>query len=307
MRKIDDSQRGARFTITLDYSDCDERCTTSPPPNIFHVFDSSASIKFRWKAKRDRQSKKMPFNNDVMTAICRKLSWFNNGSGTSRLVTIEGFTELRLHTVDFDTSRSIVRAHPDYRGAGPWMDWVNVCWEHVNETCQPMSVGEVILPARVALFLDFDTAQYVDIPADVLSQFGNSANVLEQRVHDSRQGVQIMIHSACIPSNNEVVEEMNNQGSIRSVVSIRYDMEPVYQFVKVENVKGIAFVAVDPPEDVSRRHRLRDNSDMCFKVTEVCKPATWGQVFEDKFSKDYIHPNDNDRSLDEFNETFNPW
>ena len=71
--------RGARFSLKLDYMQADNAILANPPPNIFHVFDEKPSVKFKWKAKRDRTKQK--FVRRIMDAISNKLSWFNNGNG----------------------------------------------------------------------------------------------------------------------------------------------------------------------------------------------------------------------------------
>jgi len=116
-----------------------------------------------------------------------------------------------------------------------------------------------------------------------------------------------MIHSASMPLDNHFDEEESDVQYDRSVVSHRYEMEEVYQFVQVENIKGIAFVAIDPPEKIGINSKHQHCHDLCYKITEVCKPIMWGSSFEDKFSKKYMCPDVKDLCHDEFNESFHPW
>jgi len=242
-----------------------------------------------------------------MNAICRKLSWFNNGSGSKRLVSIEGFTELQLLSTETQSTRSIVRAHPDYRGNGPWMDWVNVCWEHVTDIGEEESLSEIILPARVIMLLDFNTAKYAAIPEEVVSQFTCYNQFLERRAHDIREGIHVMVHSASMPLEMQLDEDESDIQYDGSVVSQRYDMEEVYQFVQVENIKGIAFVAIDPPENIATNCKNQYCHELCYKITQVHNPVAWGSSFENKFSKKYKQPALKNLCHDEFNESFNPW
>ena len=86
-------------------------------------------------------------------------------------------------------------------------------------------------------------------------------------------------------------------------------MEPVYQFVRPENITGLAFVAIDPPDDLVHRPRnINVTNDMVFNITSVGKPVSWGLRFEENFSRrQYCPPNEDDLDSDEFNEIFHPW
>jgi hypothetical protein len=299
-------RRGARFSITLDYRDCDNQLVANPPPNIFHVFDGKAGVTFRWRKKRDRKKRHIPHN--VMHAIANKLSWFNNGRGMSRIMSVMGFTELRMTSEENDACRTIVRAHPDYRGEGQWTDWIDVCWE-LDTDHDEGEINVTTLPARVVLMLDFDTAEYAPIPDTILTLFPLSPFVLERRIHKRRDGVHVLVHSAAMPLHD------GNEGDVEDEtfpkVTYIYSMEPVYQFIKAENIKQLAFVAPDPPDGNNGVQRRRDNTAMIhplvYQITKVSKPTSWSLTFEHNFSKDYSDPHPDDIHLDEFNETFNPW
>lgn len=269
-------RRGARFSLMFDYRYCDELLVNNPPPNIFHVFDSRASVKFRWIKKRDRARKHI--NRQIMEAIANKLSWFNNGMGTNRIVSVQGFTEIRLDCDNDETGRTIVRAHP----------------------------------ARVLLMLDFNTADYTAIPETILQLFPLAPMVIERRVYEKREGIHVLIHSASAPS----IEDDNDNIASRDMypkVGHRYAMEPVFQFIKVENIKQITFVAPDPPDnltnnhDQQRRNITQRTPSWVYEVTKVDQPSRWSSMFEQFFSKDYNSPQQDDLHLDEFNETFHPW
>jgi hypothetical protein len=294
--------RGARFIIKLDYMASDEAILSNPPPNIFHVFDKKPSVKFRWMAKRDRN--KLKFARNIMDALGNKLSWFNNGNVMKRLVTVQGFTELRLEEdLQNFTCRSIVRCHPDYRGSGPWMDWIDVCWELRDDDG---STSFLNLPAHLMMMLDFDTAEYEELPKTILSLFQHSHSILGQCLHEPRKGIHIIIHSASDSVDDEENDSSENQ--LLSQISSRYKMEHVYQLVKLENIKDIAFVVMDPPDDLINSARSNKLTDvMEFNITSVSNPVTWGLCFEETFSKQYCPPKEHDLVLDEFNEKFHSW
>ena len=183
------------------------------------------------------------------------------------------------------------------------MDWIDVCWESQNnEEVTPF----LNLPARVMMILDFDSAEYATIPHTVLSLFNQPHIILDRRLHEPRNGIHLMIHSSNAPAYNE--GNKFNEVILLSNVSSRYTMEPVYQLVKLENIKDIAFVAMDPPDELVHCRRINILiNDMVFNVTRVSKPVSWGLCFEEKFSRQYCPPNDNELDSDEFNEIFHPW
>lgn len=59
----------------------------------------------------------------ILQSLSQKLAWFNSGNGTRRITSIHGYTEIRLFRASHEKKRNIIRAHPDYRGKGYWLDW----------------------------------------------------------------------------------------------------------------------------------------------------------------------------------------
>jgi hypothetical protein len=300
-------RRGALFSITLDYGSCDDLLVDKPRNNILHLFNRKAAVQFQWLKKRDRKRKRIP--SKVLDALGNKLSWFNNGCAMSRIVSVKGFTEIRMNCEPNYSGRTILRAHPDYRGKGQWLDWIDVCWD-IN-TVQDEGENDVtILPAKVVLMLDFDTAEYAPIPDNLLKMFQVSPFVLQRRIHEKREGIHILVHSANIPVNDG--DGSASEDETFQKMTYSYCMEPVYQFITVENIKQLTFVAPDPPHN-SNIGQGRTNTTavvahpLVYRITKVSRPKSWPTSFEHKFSKNYSSPHNHDLHLDEFNETFHPW
>jgi hypothetical protein len=274
--------RGASFTIDFDYLSIDQNIDIHQ--NLETLYQQCPVVTFSWTGSRNK--KKKSYSDMILQSLSQKLAWFNNGTGTRRLTSIHGYTEIRLFRASHEKKRNIIRAHPDYRGKGYWLDWIGVRWEIANE------IDTVItLPAQVIMILDFDTASYGEIPNEMLSLFPtiNMRDTIHSPIH--REGVQLLLHSA---ANNE-----EHDTEVFSSIGTRHVMEPVFQLVHIENVDDIIFVGRDPPS--------RDRHEMDFGILHVKDPAQWGNIFIERNSVGYECPSVHDNVEDEFNENHHPW
>jgi hypothetical protein len=277
--------RGAKFTLYFDYSLCDEEIAACPQENIHDIFSNRPTLLFSWKKKRHKR--RGTFSNLLLSAISDKLCWFNNGDAQQRLISILGSTEVRLST-DKDEERDIIRAHPDYRQQGLWMDWINVCWENNDVAGNHVSV----LPAQVIMILNFDTAEYEPLPGTISHQLPRLIDVEQHGKHVPRNGIHVVIHSAAD----------HGEDSDKNIhVATRYRMENCFQLIEKQNIVGIAFVARDPIMP------LRDPFD--YEISNVVTGNEWGLHFIPVNSRGY--PNwymENEESLlDEFDERNMSW
>jgi hypothetical protein len=283
----DKKLRGAKFYIDFDYSTIDQGIidedTNSRNRTLDRMFEQLPLTSFLWAKKKNRN--KRVFSDVILESLTKKLAWFNNGDKSQRITSIEGYTEIRLPQKGKKKERNIVRAHPDYRGKGFWLDWIDINWV-VDEDHQVIEN----LPAQVIMILDFDNACYEPIPDEVLSVFPILMNNELHMPQISRVGVHLLVHSA---GNKEYAEEMNES------IAHRYVMEPFFQLITMENIVGVTFVSRDPP--------TCDRNEMSFAITAVTAPDKWGGFFVPRHRHAYQIPNDMGCHLDEFNETYNPW
>ena len=182
--------------------------------------------------------------------------------------------------------RNIVRAHPDYRGEGTWMDWIDVCWEQDdgnNDT--------IVLPAQVIMIMDFDSAYYERMSPNILNLFPFLRNGELGGHHAERTGIYVVIHSASMPIDEEP----------STSITTRYQMEDVFQMITLESIIGITFTARDPI--------VPGMDPFMYEISRVTKHIDWAYNFipcnvhgwEEWYMKN------NDLLSDEFDETVNPW
>jgi hypothetical protein len=226
----------------------------------------------------------------IHESIVRKLAWFNNGNGFRRIISLNGYTELEIPRFSKkNNKRNIIRAHPDYKCNGLWLDWIDVIWESLSENDDE----EVsILPAQVVMILDFDSAIYEAIPEEIVNILPILSTASEGIAHQHRDGVHLLVHSA---------DYKDEEDQKKFSIAKRFDMEPFFQLIDISNVFDIAFVARDPPSD-----NIEDDA-MKYGITYVRQPSIWGNAFVPRLSQGYKDPDDEEMHFDEFNETHNPW
>ena len=126
---------GSRFTIT------------------FEINTNKSTLKWA------RPSTPGQFNDSIISTVSQRLQnfatqEFGSASGTSpmvtaRIISINGFTELKkvLHedSKELNTFRSI----PSFRDGRPWKDWANFKWDVDGENIE--------LEGRIEMFLDFSS------------------------------------------------------------------------------------------------------------------------------------------------------
>ena len=287
--------RGSKFSINFNYAGQDQQNLGNKPGlnpcqvSMVEIFGMMPESTFKWSHKRNHN--KSSFPPITFETIVRKIAWFNNGDATKRIISIDGHTELRIPTSSGNNiNRDIIRAHPDYKNNGLWLDWIDVIWE--SDDIQKEDV--MILPAQVVMILDFDSAEYEYIPKEIVNKVPILITGSDEVVHNHREGIHLLVHSA---DHNNVKEEEDQAGLS---ITQRFVMEPFFQLIEMSNVNGIAFVARDPPS--------RENQDdINFGISYVRNPHIWGNAFVPRLSEGYKYPNDDQLSLDEFNEIYNPW
>jgi hypothetical protein len=287
---VSGKMRGARFTITFDYSAIDDRNLDRA---LCEIFEERPVTKFSWDKKRNRKHRSFP--KYLLEAIGNKIAWFNNGNSCQRISSIRGCTEIHFIERKGEPIRHIIRSHPDYRKKGVWMDWVEIAWENEEDQANPTA-----LPAQVLMFLDYDEALYEPIPIHILNALVPdtfNGNLRSNYQHQSRNGIHVVIHSAKEPNNFHDDVEQTQISICR-----RFQMEPFYQIVSVDNLCGIAFVARDPPTCQNVNH-----NDQSYEITLVMHPAEWQMTFIPVLCKDYTRPDEDEILQDEFNDEVNPW
>jgi len=276
---------GAKFSLIFDYSTIDDKMCNPETSNrqipLQKMFEHMPIVSFSWVRSKDRC--KRHFSKLVLQSVTQKLAWLNNGDCTRRMASINGYTELHLLPKHIDTERSIVRAHPDYRGKGFWFDWVSIQWENEEKYDRALSI-----PAQVLMILDFDSIVYEPLPHEIVECYPILRTKGMDILNHSRTGIHILVHSA----------SENTEESCTSIAH-RYVMEPFFQMIEMQNIEGNVFVCRDPPSS--------DCNELDFEITHVVQPSLWGGYFIPRFSHGYEIPADSDLCSDEFNEIQNPW
>jgi hypothetical protein len=279
---------GSRFAINFDYSSIDIKFQNDKyGSSLLHdLYNEHPEVHFTWKRKRNIG--KRPFPSIILQSITAKLSWLNNGEINRRIKTIEGSTELHLPIVGETVNRSCVRAHPDYRETGLWMDWVDICWES-----EDLDDDGIIIPAQVLMILDFDSIIFEKIPHTIAHLIPTNISAhRNDMIEEQRNGIHLLVHSA---ADNYVSEN-----DIKSDALVeRFVMEPFFQLVELDNVERVVYVARDL--------NTEDQDPMRYEISKVLNPQLWGLHFIPRFGTSYMEPDDDDLHRDEFNETYNPW
>jgi hypothetical protein len=293
--------RGAKYRISFDYSGIDDEAVEGSTHlvnrgrgNLNVLFNYTPKVKFSWCQKRNQD--KRPFPDLIISSLVKKLAWFNNGCISQRIVSIDGYTELRLHSKSAsptkDKVRNIIRSHPDYRGKGIWFDWVGVTWEVENDDDES-STFTTTLPAQVVMILDFGSATFEPIPEPIMVMFPILSQGSRELMHQCRDGVQLLIHSASEDHNERNVDAAHS-------IARRYSMEPFFQLIHLQNVAGHVFVARDPSH-------TNNPNDMEFDITCIVHRTQWGTFFIPHLRGGYEPPDEHSYFLDEFNVDYNPW
>jgi hypothetical protein len=160
-------------------------------------------------------------------------------------------------TAGDDKKRNIIRAHPDYRNDGLWLDWVNVSWLVDDATQQ-----NIVLPAQVVMVLDFDSAQYENINPDILAMVPVLSSGDAEVSHYPKHGIHLLVHSAA--ESNDIDGEV-------FLLASRYVIEPFFQFIPECSVESVEFVARDPP--------TVEGNMMDYQISYIKEPKLWGASF----------------------------
>jgi hypothetical protein len=153
--------------------------------------------------------------------------WFNNGNELRHITSLNGYTELKIpHSSKRKTKRNIICTHPDYKCNRLWLDWINVIWNSVSGNDEDV--------AQDVMILDFDSPIYETIPEEILKIVPVLLTGSEDIVHQQRDGVHLLVHSADYKDEEE--QQMFS-------IAKRFEMEPFFQLIKISNVYDIAFVA----------------------------------------------------------------
>lgn len=278
---------GSSFVINFDYTSIDARLEEGnlKTLSIHDVYHEIPDTLFRWNRKRN--SRKKPFPAIVLESIVAKLSWLNDGDITKRIKSINGATEVNLPSNREQSKRSFVRAHPDYREIGLWMDWVDIRWELEEDDGHYVKI-----PAQVLMILDFNSIVYEEIPQTTCGLFANvsTGNMIDTS-DEHRVGIRVLVHSA---ADNGI----RDFDPVKDSIVSRYIMEPFFQLVDLNNIDSICFVARDSIDD--------QENPMIYGISKVLDPQLWGLVFIPRYAHDYEEPKDNELHLNEFNESYNP-
>ena len=112
--------------------------------------------------------------------------------GADNALNIRFFTEYKRNT-------SIFRAHPNYRGLGPWYDWAKVLWENEEHEGTSLIIG------RILLFVELNEEMFAvvhSVKATSFQQYGVFINLWT--MENNRQGNPVL-HLATVDSLERLV------------------------------------------------------------------------------------------------------
>lgn len=203
---------GSKFLLTLDYRN-----------NVMRASWISKS-----KKKQD-----VPFPNHVLEGLYSKLRSYNHGVGGRRVISIEGFTELKHND---GSNKMIFRVCPAYRSGIDWFDWAILNWGEIH--------GE--LAGQLLIFIDINTMRFEDyVEQDELMP-----------PHDLLpHNLMVLVHSvgANVSSSqrNPASHTNDNARCIENGPIVKCSrfctMENNFQLVSCETIVKEVFVLVDEP------------------------------------------------------------
>jgi hypothetical protein len=124
---------------------------------------NSSSAKLKWLKRNIKESVPDRFNSVVISSVSSRLQSFamkefgdthGNDQTEAKIVSIEGFTELKKFLHDDSDSTTTFRSIPSYRDGRPWKDWATFKWGYQDEDGNDL---EDNLEGRIEMFLDYST------------------------------------------------------------------------------------------------------------------------------------------------------
>ena len=103
------------------------------------------------------------FNSVVIISVSARLQSFaikefgdthGDGRTEAKIVSIEGFTELKKTLFNDSNCTTTFRSIPSYRDGRPWKDWASFKWSYQDENGNAL---EDNLEGRIEMFLDYST------------------------------------------------------------------------------------------------------------------------------------------------------
>ncbi len=203
---------GSKFLLTLDYSN-----------NVMRA---------SWLSKT-KKKEEVPFPNHVLEGLYSKIRSYNHGVAGRRVISIEGFTELK----HIDGSNQLLfRVCPGYRSGIDWFDWAILNWGDIH--------GE--LPGQLLIFIDVDTMRFEEYVEE---------NELMQPHDLLPHTLMVLVHSVGADASSSqrhpashINDNARSVGNGPIVKCSRFcSMENNFQLVSCETIVKEAFVLVDEP------------------------------------------------------------
>ena len=142
----------------------------------------------------------------------------------------------------------IFRAHPSYRSADPWFDYVNVKWYDDD-------IGQYSVPAKIQMFLDLSNNTFA------------SGSIFKQELY--------VVITSCVshPVNkdkptNEAIAKWRRHGS--SSLCKFWKLESRYRILPVSVIDTTCFVIEDYKD-----YGLKDKTQYVYEVKQY---ADWGSI-----------------------------
>ena len=254
------------------------------------------SIRTKWTSSK-MKGKQCIFPRKVNDAVFDKLGFYNGGHAGKRIISVQGFTELKFklaedilddtsssgsttnsnNSNDSTSKHSTVRACPSFRMSRPWFDWVTIRWTSSSATddgdegdsdSDGSSLERQDIEAQVLMMLDMTTVDFEDSPPP-----NNNNRVLTNTPHDPIQALQVaFVHSAKVEMTNK-----SNTGRISAVASWM-EMEDQYQMVELECIHGPCFVTVDTMNNTNNGRFVAGEAT---KIISLLPKHRWCQKFLD--------------------------
>ena len=243
---------GSKFQLSFDYK--------------------SSTIRVKWMSYKLRH-RECRFPNVILNSIYNKLQYYNGGEVGRRIITISGFTELKIA----DNGDVVTyRANPSFRSNKNWHDWAMLNWiEGNNEGSNDITTHA----AQILMFLDIGSITYED---HLDNQCHIEHNVIpwEHVAFIHSTDAKKPIHTTPTKGKNVYTTR-----GYRSLVAQWFDMENIYRMVDVNNISSDCFIIIDKKKH-SENNSIPGSAE---KVVMILPTNEWCDRFidySDKLEKD---------------------
>ena len=181
--------------------------------------NNTSKIEVTWTTKTPVKS----FDNLLIETVGKRL-WLNNRAMVNGITTtskLKGFTEMK-------SQGNLYRAHPSYREAHEWFDWVAINWEGIDDP----------VPALIKSFIDLTETQFRRSHYDEML-----GNVIQSHDVELLRPMKYVIIQSALSADEDNKE--SGVYCISETNSKRFRLENKWRILPVESIIGPLTVIQD--------------------------------------------------------------